>query len=48
MLCYSKKIGSAPNKMNERIILEFDKDEKMNFAYPAERRISPPEREDSP
>ena len=39
-----QKIASTRNKINERLILEFDKDEKMNFAYPTERHIPTPER----
>ena len=38
-----RKISGVRNRINERIIHEFEKDDRMQFAYPTQRHIPTPE-----
>jgi len=41
--CHYRKMSSVRNRINERILAEFDRDKRMQFAYPTQRMIPTPE-----
>lgn len=44
-VAHYRQLSSTRNRINERIIVEFEKDPRMQFAYPTQRHIPTPEKD---
>lgn len=42
-VCHYRRISSVRNRINERIIAEFEADQELQFAYPTQRHIPTPQ-----